>query len=363
MSITDQMPIKSYISNLIDTDLTIRLSFAEFLPIYAESQYHKDLHAQQLCIESITGRLMLKFPQNMRIDPFSRNHIKQLLIEVMNDQLNKTPQFIREELKQLKAKINTLFNMVGSFIEKIDLEVANKKRRFDERSQDNLFGFKKECILVINEFISILNNLNDNIVIDGSFDIDTLTSAIFKRGKKNRKTAKFLKDNFEQHAVPLSSTPSSEEINLDQRPAEIPILPSASVSNTSHNSNACNFNEFSLNDRSQFDILNEPNNGSHNDLEDGKSNEETHEFEQVTTSANQQTSYPFCAGFPNVENEIEFAFDVTTIMDAGTFTFHLLSQGLTPTQAINFLNRLGIKCYSISTICRSQNAIDRKSVV
>ena len=44
-------------------------------------------------------------------------------------------------------------------------------------------------------------------------------------------------------------------------------------------------------------------------------------------------------------------------MDCGTFTFHILSIGLTPTQAVRFLNHLGIKCYGLTTIYNSQNAI------
>ena len=44
-------------------------------------------------------------------------------------------------------------------------------------------------------------------------------------------------------------------------------------------------------------------------------------------------------------------------MDSGTFTFHILSIGLIPTQATQFLNHLGFKWYYILTIYRCQNAI------
>lgn len=44
-------------------------------------------------------------------------------------------------------------------------------------------------------------------------------------------------------------------------------------------------------------------------------------------------------------------------MDSGTFTFHILALVLTPTQAVRFLNHLGIKCYSLATVYNLQNAI------
>lgn len=44
-------------------------------------------------------------------------------------------------------------------------------------------------------------------------------------------------------------------------------------------------------------------------------------------------------------------------MECGTFAFHILSIGLTPTQGVKFLNHLGIKSYGLATIYNSQNAI------
>ena len=303
----DHLIDESYIINLLDTDLHVKLAFAEFMPIYAESKYHNDFQTQHSCIKSITERILLRMPKDLMIDPRFRIYFKDISKKAMDKQLKTTPHFIREELKRLKGRLNT-FNKL------IDLEVIKNGSQFDETTQNMIINYKIQCMQMIDDYFTIFENIMKDISLDDSFDKNSIVDKILKQTSLPR--------------IAKLNISDKEQINLSCTNQEVLNL-------SADNNDKC---ETDLSFTSTEDI------------------EKDHSCDLSDPSDN-DPDYPFHKKVPNPHKKIDFSFDITKTMESGTFALHILSIGLTPNQAITFLNHLGIKCYSRSTVFRAQNAI------
>lgn len=329
------------------------------MPIYADSKYKNDFQAQKFCIVSVADRVLLCFSQEIMINPFFRTEIKNSTKKVMDEQLRKTPHYIKEELKRLKGRVSTLYKMIDSIIKKTDLKVIDMKLYFSETSQNMMITYKKRCMSFLDEYISILNRLDEDISLDDTFTKRSITNLILKQSS----------------TVRIAKLRIPKEINKSSQIVSTPTNTNNDLANQTNYSQKV----FPIQLKTPYKYQIDPNYHSHKllfdtddnftegqnevfDTESKKSNNENDEIgiqedSDIPDEPNDDPSYPFHTKIPIPQEKTDYAFDVTKIMDAGTFAFHILSVGLNPTQATRFLNHLGIKCYNISTVYRSQNAI------
>ena len=71
-----------------------------------------------------------------------------------------------------------------------------------------------------------------------------------------------------------------------------------------------------------------------------KNSEVDNKCKNLTGNPDDDPDYPFHRGFVDSKDFIDYCFDVITVMDSDTFVLHILSVGITPTQAVRFLNHL-----------------------
>ena len=327
---------KSYLNHLFENNLNVKLAFAEFMPTYADSKFKNDFQAQQFCIDSVTGRVLLCFSQEIMINPYFRTEIKNSTKKMMDEQLRKTPHFVKEELKRLRGRVNTLYKMINSVIKKIDLEVIDMKLNFSETSQNMMINYKQRCMSFLDDHISILNCLVRDISLDDTFTKSSITNLILKQSSPVRiAKLKIPYEAIQSNQIIQFKTPCNCQFDPKLHTQKLLI-------NTDNNFTECQHEVFDTENNKSIDKDDEI--GIQDDI-------------NIPDEPNDDPNYPFHKAIPIPHEKIDYVLDLTKIMDAGTFAFHILSVGLNPTQATRFLNHLGIKCYNISTVYRSQNAI------
>lgn len=337
---------KTDIYKLTDQNLTAKLIFARYIPLYSEAKFKHDQKLQKSYLELITGCIIIFFSQDLQINPFFKKKLLECVGEIAEEQVFKTPDFIISELKQLYGKITNYLEKIGNLISNTCQNAQNMKIRFSEASQTALIDFKKEAYTNINHYIKILESLIKDIKYDTSFSEENIKKAILMQNPAQR-VAKLLtvNQNIQQQQT---KNCFSSQIHSDN-------------SNT-NKQNEDNLNQFSEKQQKSAEIpINSEDKKLKQDqvLSETIKNENSNENCIDTSEDDDDPDYPFCDEIPVPEIEIEYAFDVTKIMDSRSFAFHILSSGITPTKATRFLNHLGIKCYSLSTIYSAQNIISK----
>lgn len=347
---------KSDLSDLIRFDLNARLVFTHYMSLFSKSKYENNYNLQQFYRKTIKESIILYLPKSIRDDPTSKLNVQRLINEIIDEQLFYTPEFISYELKRMSGRLNTLILSVNSFIEKINSFVIKPKMRFDQKSQNDLFNFKKDVNASINNFIKNLIHLDENMKLDTTFSEAEIIKQIQNQGacSKIPRKAKLqtCKSQFSTNTdlsklncgeLSLSQikpqkhcqSPIPEIQQLCQHQAKKSLTPERPL--MSSNTNSKVLIEQPLFEDNQID-------SDCNVSSDSESIDDP--------------DYPFCKCISAMDGP-DYAFDLRKIMDSATFTFHILSIGLEPTQAIRFLNHLGIKCYCLSTVFDSQNAISQ----
>lgn len=379
---------KEEIYELINYNRNVRLIFAQYMPVYGKAIHQRDWENQKKCMQSICESILLFFPKSLQKNPQSRIYIKDLTTQVINEQYKETPEYISAELCSLIGRLNSLIEEINNFLQYIECDVIYQNLRFDENTQKYLYLFKQEVYSNINKYIKIVENMKTNAQFNLFFNENKIRNDILQYGKKIKKTriAKIILPKEKQITKLDKDSNISDNFNSQQqdpsfinlsrncfspKPFTNPILHNykklslSPVLRIKQHADHINFLEPFQNQTECNQVTNEIQMGNQNNeylqnMPDGLHCDDISFKEENNHSSDdipEDPFYPFQNEIPEIKDQINYAFDITQIMDSGTFVFHILSTGLTPTQAIHFLNHLGIKCYSFSVVYEAQNAI------
>lgn len=354
---------ESFLYNLILNNQNVKYTFSQFMPLYAESVYKKDMQTQEKCIDAVTNQIALTFEQKFQ-HPIFKTTLKAVTNEIMRKQLPLTPEYVYMQLKILDAHVKSFANFLELFINKTNSLVIEQNMRFTADFQERILEFRYRSLTNIKNLVQDLTVIDNNMQLDDNFNTNRIKHEILHQNKQPRK-AKLLNEKQSVQTTMNSnrsahSAPSSPLNNLYRQTESLikkvvfdqlfhSLLP-IKESESNHQSQSALFNE-----KQKIHQTQQPTNLDEIRCKCLNEND-TNDIDYYSLY-NEDSDYPFFNEKIDTRNLNKCIFDLTKYMDKGTFAFHILSNGLTPNQATKFLNRLGIKCYSKSSIFEAQKAI------